>query len=371
MHLWLRTFCGVTAASCLLAPLLGLGAVQAPVVTRTNTTIRVMAANLTGSSQSYQPFALRIFQGLKPDVVAVQEFNYGNNTPAEFRALLDGAFGTNYTYYRETGAGYSIPNGIISRYPIAAAGSWDDLEIPDRGFAWARLTLPGPTDLCVVSVHFKASSGDAGRRLTEASNLTALVAANVPAGAWLVVAGDLNTSTRSEAALTQLKTFLSDSPIPTDAPSGGNSNTSEPRSKPYDYVLPSFNFLTNQVPTLLGSQSFPNGLVFDSAVFSPLSEVAPILAADSHQAQHMAVLKDFRVNYLLTNWVPVPPPVLAFSSSNVVHWTGPSHLSYTLETSTTLTNWTVTGTATSATTHYTHTNSAGSAPQAFWRVRYP
>src|SRR5262245_14789775 len=92
-----------------------------------NIALRVMSANLNGDMQNYQPFALRIFQGLKPDVVAIQEFNYnstnglGNNTPAAFREMLDTAFGTNYTYMRETGS-YSIPNGVISRYPIVASG---------------------------------------------------------------------------------------------------------------------------------------------------------------------------------------------------------------------------------------------------------
>ena len=42
---------------------------------QSNVNVRVMAANLNGNTQSYQPFALRIFQGLKPDVVCIQEFN--------------------------------------------------------------------------------------------------------------------------------------------------------------------------------------------------------------------------------------------------------------------------------------------------------
>src|SRR5437763_9328896 len=83
---------------------------------QTNTVVRIMSANLNGNTQSYQPFAIRIFQGLKPDIVAIQEFNYSNNTPSDFRAMVDMAFGTNFVYFRESNAGYSIPNGIISRY---------------------------------------------------------------------------------------------------------------------------------------------------------------------------------------------------------------------------------------------------------------
>src|SRR3954463_13378108 len=100
---------------CFLAGFLTLSSAFA----QSNLTLRVMSANLNGNIQNYQPFALRIFQGLKPDVVAIQEFNYnstnglGNNTPAAFREMLDTAFGTNFTYMRETGS-YNIPNGVIS-----------------------------------------------------------------------------------------------------------------------------------------------------------------------------------------------------------------------------------------------------------------
>ena len=53
-----------------------------------------------------------------------------------------------------TGSG-DIPNGIISRYPIVASGSWVDTvqSQPNRGFAWAQIALPGTNDLYVVSVH--------------------------------------------------------------------------------------------------------------------------------------------------------------------------------------------------------------------------
>ena len=104
----------------------------------TNSVVRVMAANLNGNSQKIEPFAIRIFQGLKPDLVAIQEFNYSNNTPAQIRSSIDTAFGTNFNYYRESGAGYDIPNGIISRFPILTNATWDDPQIPNRGFAFHR-----------------------------------------------------------------------------------------------------------------------------------------------------------------------------------------------------------------------------------------
>ena len=271
----------------------------------TNINLRVMAANLNGNIQNYQPFAIRIFQGLKPDVVAIQEFNYtstnglGANTPQAFREMLDTAFGTNFVYFRETN-NYNIPNGIISRYPIVASGEWDDTFVNDRGFAWAQIHLPGTNDLYVVSVHLY-SSGTTADRDSEATAIKNQIQANFPANAWVVVAGDFNTDSRSEAAISTFKTFLSDNPIPTDAEAGGNPNTNDPRNKPYDYVLPSFAMTNRLTNVVFASHSFSNGLVFDSRVYSPLSDVAPVQSGDSSNAQHMAVVKDFRIVWNATN----------------------------------------------------------------------
>jgi endonuclease/exonuclease/phosphatase family metal-dependent hydrolase len=271
-----------------------------------NITVRVMAANLNGNTQSYQPFALRILQGTKADVVCIQEFNYNNNAAADFRSLVDTCFGTNFVYYREpyTGNG-DIPNGIISRYPIIAAGSWNDTvqSQPNRGFAWAQIDLPGTNDLYVVSVHLLTSS--ASNRNLEAGNLEALIQANLPANAWVIVAGDFNTDSRTESTMTTFDSFLSDSPVPVD--NNGNSNTSGTRSKPHDYVLPSFSFTNLETATLFPSHSFPSGLVFDSTVYTPLSDVAPVQFSDSTNAQHMAVMKDFllTVSTVSSNTAPV------------------------------------------------------------------
>jgi len=54
----------------------GAGNAQVPLPVQTNSTIRVMAANITtGNNQRYEAPGLRIFKALKPDIVAVQEFN--------------------------------------------------------------------------------------------------------------------------------------------------------------------------------------------------------------------------------------------------------------------------------------------------------
>jgi len=344
-----------------------------PVVTTSNVNVRVMAANITGNSQTYEGFALRIFQGLKPDVVAIQEFNYLGNTPSDFRAMLDANFGTNFVYFRETG--YSIPNGIISRWPILQSGSWEDIDtgVNDRGFAWARIDLPGTNDLYVVSIHLKASSGssNAARRAAEAAQLKGLIQSNFPANAWIAVAGDCNIFDPSETALATFKSFLSDDPIPTDAPSGGDADTNNGRAERYDYVFPSPNLNSNRVATVIGSRTFPNGLVFDSRIYSPLSDVAPVLAADSGMAQHMAVVKDFRASFSVTNFISVSQPVLQLVGTNVLHWSGTSNLAYTVQKSGTLTNWQNIGAASSRSTEYWFTNTLPSSNWNFFRVVFP
>ena len=352
--------------------------VTVPVLSSTSVTFRVMAANLTsGNFQDYQPPGIRIFQGLKPDVVAIQEFNYANNTAGDFRSFVNTTFGTNFVYFREPDASYSIPNGVISRWPITATGSWEDPDagVNDRGFAWAQIDLPGPQDLYVVSVHLKASSGadNAARRAAEAGWIKGLIQSNFPANAFIVVAGDFNIQGAGEAAMQIFGTFLSDTPVPTDAISAGDADTNAGRTERYDYALPSFSLTTNQVASVVGAQSFPNGLVFDSRKFSPLSAVSPVQSGDSGVTgmQHMAVLKDFRVPYFITNQVPVPEPSVRQIAPGVLRWSGLSNLTYAVEMTSTLTNWTVAGTAWSATTNYVFTNSPSSPGARFFRVRYP
>jgi endonuclease/exonuclease/phosphatase family metal-dependent hydrolase len=352
--------------------------VTAPILTSTSVTFRVMAANLTsGNFQDYQPPGIRIFQGLKPDVVAIQEFNYANNASSDLRSFVSTAFGTNFAHFRESAPGYSIPNGIISRWPITASGSWEDPDagVNDRGFAWAQIDIPGSQDLYVMSVHLKASSGadNATRRAAEAGWIKGLIQSNFPANAFVVVAGDFNIQNPDEAALQTFKTFLSDSPIPTDAASGGDADTNLGRDERYDYALSSFSLATNQMPVVIGAQSFPNGLVFDSRKFSPLSAVSPVQSGDSGVSgmQHMGVLKDFRVFYTVTNEVPVPEPLVRQSAPGVLRWSGMSNLTYAVEMTSSLTNWTLAGTSWSVTTNYVFTNSPISSGARFFRVRYP
>ena len=119
MSFHLRILTRVGSVFVLALPLVALNlAGQTPVVIQTNATVRVMAANLTsGTGQSYEAAGIRIFQGLKPDIVAIQEFRYNSSyADAQLRQLVDTAFGTSFFYYRETNnPSYNIPNGIVSR----------------------------------------------------------------------------------------------------------------------------------------------------------------------------------------------------------------------------------------------------------------
>ena len=344
----------------------------APAFAQSNLNVRVMAANLNGNTQSYQPFALRILQGTKADVVAIQEFNYNNNAGSDFRSLVDTCFGTDFVYYREPfNASGNIPNGIISRWPIVAAGSWADTvqSQPNRGFAWAQIQLPGTNSLYIVSVHLLTSS--AANRSAEATNLKALVQANFPSGAFIVVAGDFNTASRTESTtMSTFTSYLNDFPVPVD--NNGNSFTSVNRNYPHDYVLPNSALTNFETATVFSSHSFPNGLVFDSAVYTPLTDVSPVQSADSGQAQHMAVMKDFKITLPAANIV-VPPPVLVLASANVLRWTGVSNLTYSVQAKTSLTvsNWTKVGAVSSPTANFAFTNSLSLTNQMFFRISYP
>lgn len=355
---------------------------QVPVVTQTSTTVRVMAANLSsGNFQRYESPGLNILKGLKPDVVAMQEFNcsnsFGINTTAAIRSMIDDTFGTNFSYFHETNSGYAIPNGIISRYPMIASGSWVDSDsgVNDRGFAWARIDLPGTNDLYVVSIHLKASntSSDISRRAAEVAELKALIITNFPADAWIIIAGDLNVYSETEGAMTNFASFLSDSPVPADL--NGGTNTNLGRSQRYDRVLPSFSLTNALMLVVLPSNTLSNGLVFVSTNYIPLSDVSPVQYGDSTVSgmQHMGVVKDFKITYSVTNVITVQPPQLVIDSASVIHWQGVSNVAYTVQSKTNLaqTNWATLGTATSTSTNFSFTNSSAETPHRFYRVTFP
>jgi endonuclease/exonuclease/phosphatase family metal-dependent hydrolase len=282
---------------------------------QSNVIVRVLASNLTsGSGQRYETPGLSILNGLNPDVVAMQEFNvsnsFGINTPAALSNMVATTFGTNFVYYRESG--YAIPNGIISRYPMLTNGSWVDSDtgVNDRGFAWAKIDVPGTNDLYVVSVHLKASNSgsDVTRRTAQAGEIKALIGTNFPANAWIIVAGDMNIYDETEGAVATFATFLSDTPVPEDQ--NGDQDTNASRGERYDRVLMSFSLTKTLIPLVMPSHTYPNGLVFDSRVYTNLTDVPPVVIGDSgaDQMQHMAVVRDFEIT--LAAAPSALPPVL-------------------------------------------------------------
>ena len=259
--------------------------------------LRVVAANLTSDNQqTYSPdndnhsnpegAGARILKALKPDVVLIQEFN----TTVPMRQWINKTFGEDFDFMTEKGM--QIPNGIISRFPIIESGSWDDPVLNNREFAWAHLRLPEKRDLWVVSVHLH-SKGESSRA-TQAAALARFIKEHVPKDAMLIIGGDLNTRTTGESCFKELATVVV---IPEKPPAdqNGDITTNRPRNRPYDWVLASRLLDKFAVPVKLAGREFPHGLVFDSRVFKPLENVAPVRKTDSGlpMMQHMAVVRDF------------------------------------------------------------------------------
>ncbi len=144
-------------------------------------------------------------------------------------------------------------------------------------------------------------TSNASERNAEAAAIVAQLQAVVPQGDFVVMGGDFNTSSRSEAALATLAArFSVTGPYPVDGT--GNENTNAPRTKPYDWVLASPELRALEAPVHIGAAQFDAGLVIDTRVYMPIGDLFPAESADSGATgmQHMAVVRDF-----LLSGVPV------------------------------------------------------------------
>ncbi|HOU54919.1 MAG TPA: endonuclease [Myxococcota bacterium] len=268
--------------------------------------IRFIAANLTsGSDQSWDPgHGLRILQGLRGDVVLVQEFNYGSNTTQDYRRFTDQACGTECSW--SVGSG-QIPNGVVSRWPIVESGAWDDPAISNRDLDWARIDLPGPRDLFVVSVHLHTSPSSDQVRAAQVVAREVVAYRNAhPGCCWYVVGGDFNgtaaVSTSGFGAWQGEEVFYVRPPHPVGE--DGSTATNRNRSSQYDFVLLDTDLVRFQVPACCSpmqgagpDRCYPPGLVFDTRDFSQAildQYFPPTLTSDSNASnmQHMAVVKD-------------------------------------------------------------------------------
>jgi endonuclease/exonuclease/phosphatase family metal-dependent hydrolase len=264
--------------------------------------VRIVAGNLTsGNHQTYSPdngnhsnpegAGARILQGLKPDVALLQECN--PTVPA--RQWVNATFGPEFSFFIEAEAQPGgIPNGIVSRWPIVESGEWDDVSQRNRDFAWAKIALPGGRFLWAISVHLYSQKPAV--RAAEAKALVELMRTKIPAEDLVVLGGDFNTKTRGEAGVAVLAGEFDAKREPaTDQ--AGDADTNAPRNKPYDWVLADRELAACAAPTRIGGATFPHGLVFDSRVYEPLADVAPVQRDDSAapNMQHMAVVRDFLV----------------------------------------------------------------------------
>lgn len=251
-----------------------------------------LSSQLSAIDTCYRPAAGRIFEGVAPDITAIQEFNVTNNGDyADRRDFVDRHFGTNFHYYAESNSLY--PNGVISRWPILEAGVWNDPELFDREFVWATIQIPGERLLHVVSVHIKAGStdDDVARRIQEARALTNYIATTFSPSHFVALCGDFNLTDRSETTLAILTNHFPYTRTPCDQ--FGYKNTSRNREAPYDWIMPNPLLDAHSVTTRILHIDFPEGAIFDSRLWNP--PPSPILTNDSVETgiQHMLVVRAF------------------------------------------------------------------------------
>ena len=247
----------------------------------------VATANLSDNeSQAYDGPGIRILKGLKPDIIAIQEFNYRRGMIDDLVRLM---CGPGFTYFREKG-GARLPNGVISRFPIVAAGQWFDPYVANRNFVWATLAIPGPKRLHVVSVHLVQNRSN--RRVPEAKQLLQLVEAQFPKDDYILLCGDFNVNSPDSEVLEVFAKRFEDVHRPVDQLDDETTNAQ--RNKTYDYVLANTALDEYHVPTVVGGLTFREGLVFDSRLWNP--PPPPVRWEDSSlDMQHMPVMKTFRV----------------------------------------------------------------------------
>lgn len=258
--------------------------------------IRLVSSNLTsGARQTYKGPGIRILKGLKPDIVMLQEFNYSKSLDPEYQYenitdFVKNVFGPEFSFHRGTG---TIPNGIVSRFPIKKSGQWIQESYQNRQFEYAVIDIPGDVDLWAISVHLLT---DKNGRTQEAEDLVDYIQANVPKGDYVAIAGDFNTTSRNEKVYDAFRDVVTvRGEYPDDQK--GNENTNADRSKTYDGIYVSEKLHKLETPVIIGNTSHESGLVFDSRKFNPLNAVSPVKAGDSgaDQMQHMAVVRDFKI----------------------------------------------------------------------------
>ncbi len=293
--------------------------------------IRAVAGNIsTTNNQNYDHGeGIKIFQGLKANVIMIQEFNYKNNSSADYREMVEAIFQDpgclNVRCYYVAGSdenSHNIPNGIISRFPIIDSGYWPHSSLPDRDMDWAILDIPGNKDLFVVSVHLHTGGGSTQKEEAQVvAKKIAKIKEDYPDKYYYLVGGDFNgDSAVSDSGFgkyqgVRIFTTSTDNnarPVGED----GSYGTNAKRSKPYDWVLSSPDLTQLQVSSDFCNQNdtndckrYSHGLIMDTRdftqneldkYFSPTSFNGYSLETDDSQGnnmQHMAIIRDFVINF--------------------------------------------------------------------------
>ncbi len=259
--------------------------------------VRIMAANLTsGNNQKYESPGIQIMQAVKPDVILIQEFTPASGTVENLVAQICGA---DCTFQRGSVAnGGTIPNGVISRYPILAMGTWIDTPTQNRQFEWARIDVPGPRDLLAISVHLLTKDES---RPPQTAALVNYIQTNAQPTDYVVLGGDFNTSSYDDPAFATLAAVLDTAaPYPADQTGNTGTNTNrlmEGKGKPYDHVVANASLRAHETAVVIGGSSFAAGAVIDTRVYNPITDLAPAQVGDSGAVnmQHMGVVRAYCV----------------------------------------------------------------------------
>ena len=230
--------------------------------------VRVMAANLTsGSNQSYEAAGHRHLPGAAPGRRAHPGVQLRLGQPAHARRhrvrdgllLLRGAAHGRHPRRRRE----PLPHPAVRRRgptpapPIAPS--------PTRASTCRARSTSGPS-ACTCSRRAPPSARPRRRSCSGTSR---------PRCRRATTSSSAATSTPtppSEQALTILSAAVVTAP-PYPADQSGNTNSSINRNHPHDWVLASPGLAALEEPVVIGAGTFATGLVFDSRVYTPLSDV--------------------------------------------------------------------------------------------------
>jgi hypothetical protein len=276
--------------------------------------LRIMSWNVTKLSRKAGIETVRIIQGLAPDVALIQEWYVDYPVRDDIEGWVEAAFGDGFSYHRAE-SGY-FKNGIVSRWPITASGSWPDLQKPNYNHDWAIIDIPGPTDLQIVSAHLDAS--DQNVKIGQIKDIIDYIELNFSNSHYLMLGGDFNTANRNSEPIPTLLdeanwsgscwVTISDG---TPQDQNGDDDTNLNRSYNYDWLVPNTLLGARITPLDLGGDGGPylGGIVFDSRVFTPLSAVAPILYGDTANGDqdHCPIVKSYDILIAPPTPTPTPP----------------------------------------------------------------